>query len=127
MGSPKSQEIIPAREPVKRVRGSKTARATSSALANPCVEVRCCGLGTASVDRTSGAPDHGRSRKANARVHVSSEAAEDPVILQEPSVLDDESVWGIQVVDRVNSGIWLESDDVMVKRTNEDPNYPYGL
>jgi hypothetical protein len=109
------------------VRGSKTARATSSALANPCVEVRCCGLGTASVDRTSGAPDHGRSRKANARVDVSSEAAEDPVILQEPSVLDDESVWGIQVVDRVNSGIWLESDDVMVKRTNEDPNYPYGL
>jgi hypothetical protein len=95
------------------VRGSKTARATSSALANPCVEVPCCGLGTASVDRTSGAPDHGRSRKANARVRVSSEAAEDPVILQEPSVLDDESVWGIQVVDRVNSGIWLESDDVM--------------
>ena len=42
-------------------------------------------------------------------------------------VLDDESVWGIQVVDRVDSGVWLESDDVMVKRTNEDPNYPYLL
>ena len=41
--------------------------------------------------------------------------------------LDDESVWGIQVVDRADSGVWLESDDVMVKRTNEDPNYPYLL
>jgi hypothetical protein len=42
-------------------------------------------------------------------------------------VLDDESVWGIQAVDRVDSGVWLESADVMVKRTNEDPNYPYLL
>ena len=33
------------------MRGSKTARATSLALANLCVEVRCCGLETASVDR----------------------------------------------------------------------------
>jgi hypothetical protein len=27
----------------------------------------------------------------------------------------------------VDSGVWLESDDVTVKRTNEDPNYPYLL
>jgi hypothetical protein len=58
---------------------------------------------------------------------VSSEAAEDPVILQEPSVLDDESVWGIQVVDRVNSGIWLESDDVDGEKNQRGPQLPLWL
>jgi hypothetical protein len=42
-------------------------------------------------------------------------------------VLDDESVWGVAPLDRVDSGIWLETTDIMVRKTNEDPNYPYLL
>jgi hypothetical protein len=42
-------------------------------------------------------------------------------------VLDDDSVWGVENVDAVDSSLWVDGDDVEVVRNNENPSYPYLL
>lgn len=42
-------------------------------------------------------------------------------------VLDDDSVWGIESVDSVDSSIWLSGDDVQVVKNDENSSYPYLL
>ena len=42
-------------------------------------------------------------------------------------VLDDDSVWGVESVDAVDSSVWVDGDDVEVVKNNENPSYPYLL
>jgi hypothetical protein len=108
MGSPKSQEIYPSKEAGEKGAWFKDSEGNPLGIALSHVLRARYSLNRSHIWSAGSWSFQESQCTCPCEFRVGGRS----VILQEPSVLDDESVWGIQAVDRVNSGIWLESDDV---------------
>jgi hypothetical protein len=42
-------------------------------------------------------------------------------------ILEDNSVWGVESIDKIDSALWLAIDDVIVVKNDDEPSYPYLL
>jgi len=42
-------------------------------------------------------------------------------------ILDDDSVWGVDSADSVDSSVWTAADDVLIVKTDDEPSHPYLL
>jgi hypothetical protein len=42
-------------------------------------------------------------------------------------ILEDNSVWGVESIDKIDSALWLAIDDVIVVKNDDEPGYPYLL
>ena len=42
-------------------------------------------------------------------------------------ILEDDSVWAVDGIDKIDSALWLTTDDIVVLRNDDEPGYPYLL
>jgi hypothetical protein len=42
-------------------------------------------------------------------------------------ILEDDSIWGVESIDKIDSSLWLAIDDVAVIKNDDEPGYPYLL